>query len=161
VDARTRSETVVAVDPRVTRAPGVGNREQMRQMLRWWRLASGLLCAWCLVVALSSCSRHRQLATPNEEESVVLVVDNRNWQDVVIYAVHDGSRSRLGLVVTARTATFTLPPSYVTRGGDLYFIADPVGATRSYSSERIVVQLGQYIEWTLESGLERSSLLVR
>ena len=92
---------------------------------------------------------------------MVLVVDNRNWQDVVVYAVHDGTRSRLGLVVATRTATFTLAPSYVTKGGDLYFVADPVGATRSYSSERVVVQRGQYIEWTLESGLERSSLLVR
>jgi hypothetical protein len=113
-------------------------------------------------MTLAGCARRHQVASADSaEEAVVLIVDNRNWQDVVIYAVHDGSRSRLGMVVTARTATFTLPPSYVTKGGDLYFIADPVGATRSFSSERVVVQPGQYIEWTLESGLERSSLLVR
>ena len=118
--------------------------------------------AWCLTLALVGCARHRQLASAETaEDAVVLIVDNRNWQDLVIYVVHDGSRSRLGLVVAARTASFTLAPSYVTKGGELYFIADPVGATRSYSSERVVVQPGQYIEWTLESGLERSSLLVR
>jgi hypothetical protein len=130
-------------------------------LLRWQRAAGHWLGAWCVIVSLVGCSRPRQLPVANEEEDVVLVVDNRNWQDVVVYAVHDGTRSRLGLVVATRTATFTLAPSYVTKGGDLYFVADPVGATRSYSSERVVVQRGQYIEWTLESGLERSSLLVR
>ena len=126
-----------------------------------WRRAVHLLLVCGLLAADLACSRHRQLGPPSEEESVVLVVDNRNWQDVVIYAVHDGSRSRLGMVVAARTASFTLAPSYVTKGGDLFFIADPVGATRTYTSERVVVQHGQYIEWTLESALERSSLLVR
>ena len=156
MDARTRSETVVARYSRVRRTPA-----ERGWLTPWRRSASHWLSAWCVVVLLVGCSRPRQVPAASEENDVVLVVDNRNWQDVVVYAVHDGSRSRLGLVVATRTATFTLAPTYVTKGGDLYFVADPVGATRSYSSERVVVQRGQYIEWTLESGLERSSLLVR
>ena len=158
MDARTRPQTVVALNSRVRAI--VDARGDVAPAL-WWRQASRLLGVWCFLCVLTSCARPGQLTPESDDESVVLMVDNRNWQDVVVYAVHDGSRSRLGLVVAARTASFTLAPSYVTKGGDLYFIADPVGTTRSYSSERVVVQRGQYIEWTLESGLERSSLLVR
>ena len=95
------------------------------------------------------------------EAPVTLAVDNRNWSDVVLFAVVDGTRNRLGMVVAATKKQFQLSPSHMSQSGDLYLIADPIGDTRTFASERIQVQPGQMIEWTLESDLARSSLLIR
>lgn len=94
------------------------------------------------------------------EQPVVLTVENRNWQDVVVYAVYDGTRNRLGMINTARTVSFRLASRLVGHGGSLYFIADPIGASKHFQSEMVVVQPGQVISWTLESGLERSSISI-
>src|SRR5215208_4009415 len=96
-----------------------------------------------------------------EQAPVVLTVENHNWQDIVVYAVYDGSRSRLGMITTARTVSFRLPPRLIGRSGNLYFIADPIGASKRFESEMVVVQPGQIISWTLETGLERSSISIR
>lgn len=127
------------------------------------------LCA-TLAAALPSChARPRQRAArPLPDAPILVVVDNRNWQDIVLYAVCDGTRARLGLVTAVSTQTFALPDGLRTLGGELYLIADPVGRAEQsgrqltrFTSERVQVQPGQRIEWTLQSALERSSMLVR
>lgn len=125
----------------------------------------GALCA--AAVACAGHSRAPEAPDPDDAPEtfaaspVTLTVENRNWQDIVVYGVMDGTRDRLGMVVSATSKTFTLRGGHMSRGGELYFIADPIGDSHNFTSERVQVQPGAHIEWTLESGLERSSLSVR
>jgi len=121
-----------------------------------------------LFVCVAGCASRQSAGAPtpaaapaDDDTTVTLWVDNRGWQDIVIYVVHDGSRNRLGMVGAAKNAKFTLPTSLRSQGGEMYFVADPIGDLHRFASERVLVQPGQYIEWTLENGLERSSILVR
>ena len=93
-------------------------------------------------------------------EGTSITVDNRSWLDVVVYALSDGTRLRLGMVSAAASGTFALPRQALRAGTDLRFLADPVG-DRPFTTERVLLQPGQHVHLTLESELARSSLLVR
>jgi hypothetical protein len=52
-------------------------------------------------------------------------------------------------------------PARMIGGGRLITLeANLIGATRSVRTERLLVQGGQRVEWTLETGLERSTVAV-
>jgi len=103
-------------------------------------------------------------ATAAEETKapVMVSVENRNHLDVIVYAVQEGrGRERLGLVTSGAVGRFNLPRRTVVRGGDLYLIAHPVGTTENYTSDRVNPQPGQRVIWTLQQGMERSSIVVQ
>jgi hypothetical protein len=64
------------------------------------------------------------------------------------------------MVTATRTQSFEMPARLITGGRLIVLEADPIGATRPVRTERLAVQGGQNVEWTLESGLERSSVAV-
>ena len=89
-------------------------------------------------------------------------VENRNHLDVIVYAVHEGgARERLGLVTSGSIGRFNLPRRAAARGGDLYLVAHPVGTNDNYLSDRVNPQPGQRVTWTLQQGMERSSIVVQ
>ena len=119
-----------------------------------------------LVAALSltACSRRggngESNPTPDYSSPVKVVVDNKHWQDVTVYVLHDGERSRIGTATATTIATFSVPRRQIGQSGLIRLIADPVGALSGISTETIVVQPGQQVQWTLESQLRRSSVAV-
>ncbi|HET7457594.1 MAG TPA: hypothetical protein VFJ74_08055 [Gemmatimonadaceae bacterium] len=93
---------------------------------------------------------------------VTVSVENRNHLDVIVYAVHEGgARERLGLVTSGSVGRFNLPRRAAARGGDLYLVAHPVGTNDNYLSDRVNPQPGQRVTWTLQQGMERSSIVVQ
>ena len=99
---------------------------------------------------------------PRFQDQTPLAVENRNFQDVVIWVIHDGTRSRVGSVTATATANFVLKSDILRQPGTLQFAAHAVGeGRRIFVSDPIGVQPGQRVEWVLESGFERSSLTVR
>jgi hypothetical protein len=118
----------------------------------------GILLA-VLVVTSACFSRNPQ--PPEAVEPIVLLVENRHWSDVTISIVHDGVANRLGVATAAATAQFRLPPHTLGASGIVSFVADPVGATNVLRSETIIVKPGQYVKWSLERDLRRSSLIVQ
>lgn len=90
-----------------------------------------------------------------------LTVVNRYRADVVVFVarVGEGVLTRLGTVAAAGRARFALPERFVGDPAGVYLVADPIGAGRM-ASERVLVGPRQRMEWTLESGLERSMLAV-
>jgi hypothetical protein len=73
----------------------------------------------------------------------------------------DGNQSRrLGMVAGLSTKNFVFPYRRLTSGGKLRLRAYPVGGQGSHDSEDLLIQPGQWIKWTLESDLSRSSLAV-
>ncbi len=112
-------------------------------------------------VAVSACWRRGgNEQGPLYSGPVKVVVDNKHWQDVTVYVVHDGERSRVGVATATTIATFTLAPHQLGQTGLIRLIADPIGSRTMLSTENIVVKPGQEVQWTLESQLQRSVIAV-
>jgi hypothetical protein len=92
------------------------------------------------------------------DAEVALEVENHGWSDIVIYLVRGTAADRLGMVGSLNTKTFVFPFRRLGTGSDVRLRAYPIGGPRSFTSENLLVQPGQWIKWTLESDLTRSFL---
>src|SRR6266853_4558211 len=117
-----------------------------------------------LLLAASACfifnhgKADRPPAVDVPEGEIALSITNHNFLDVVVYVVHDGQQTRVGTVTGSSSAIFYLPGRLLGQGRELQLLGHPIGGTDLASTETIVVQPGQYIEWTLETDLRRSSV---
>jgi hypothetical protein len=91
---------------------------------------------------------------------VQLVLNNRYWLDIVVRVEHDGETTRIGQVAAASSARFSVPSWAMGASGYIRFVADPVGSPERSASDWVNIWGGQTVEWTLESQLDRSSMLV-
>ncbi len=108
-----------------------------------------------------------QTAANAPEGEIALNVINHNYLDVVIYVLHHGVRTRVGSVTGSTSTVFLLPTRLLGQGREIqlrgYAIGskDPsLGGQEYAATEILIVQPGQYIEWTLETDLRRSSVAV-
>jgi hypothetical protein len=97
--------------------------------------------------------------TPVEATTdVPLEIANHNWLDVIIYVVRDGQPMRLGIASASSSASFTVPARLLGQGREMRLWGHPIGGTGGTLTESVVVQPGQWVEWTLESDLDRSAI---
>src|SRR5213592_2679403 len=89
---------------------------------------------------------------------IALSVTNHNYLDVVIYVLHDGQQTRIGTVTGSSSQVFYLRARLLGMGREIRLLGHPIGGQDLARTETIVVQPGQYIEWTLETDLRRSSV---
>lgn len=75
----------------------------------------------------------------------MVVVDNRRFVDMTVYVVNGGERIRLGLAVGNSTTRLTIPLRIVRTSRELQFLADPIGSSRTGTSERLFVQAGDTV----------------
>jgi hypothetical protein len=112
--------------------------------------------------SIAACSHHAspdKSPTPSEANlDIPLEVTNHNYLDVIISVVHDGQSTRVGTAGGSSATSFALPPRLLGQGREIRLIGHPIGGEGSVITETVVVQPGQYIEWTLESDLKRSSI---
>lgn len=108
------------------------------------------------MVSLACSNRHRTEAEPVSD--IPLKVTNRNWLDIVVYVVHGGERTRIGMVTSASAQEFLLPARLLGQAHELSLIGEAIGSNDVARTETLVIHSGQYIEWTLESDLRRSSV---
>ncbi len=115
-----------------------------------------------LIVALglSSCMLFRKRTRVQSSDPVTLQVVNHNWNDIVIYAVVDGMRTRLGDVASSRTATLKLPSTLVTATGMLQLLLDPLGSRSTFRTGSIMVNGGQQVRLQIENELRLSTWTV-
>ena|SRR5437667_812632 len=100
-----------------------------------------------------------QSATADVPESeIALSVTNHNYLDVVVYVLHDGQRTRIGTVSGSSSTVFFLPIRLLGQGREIRLYGDAIGNDAYAVTDILVVQRGQYIEWTLETDLRRSSV---
>jgi hypothetical protein len=115
-----------------------------------------------LLLLAPSCWRHRKPAQAGAldapEGEIALRVTNHNFLDVAIYVVHDGQRTRVGTVTGSSSQVFFLPFRLLGQGREIALFGDPIGSTAFARTEVLIIQPGQYIEWTLETDLRRSSV---
>jgi hypothetical protein len=117
------------------------------------------LVAVLLSVSLGSCSGKIE-SGPAPLEAIPLEITNRHYLDITIYAIHDGQRTRLGVAGGSGHTKMVVPARLLGAGRELRLYGDPVGSSDRAISDVIVVQPGQYIEWLLEPGLDRSTISV-
>src|SRR3989440_2643003 len=117
-----------------------------------------------LLLAVSGCfifnrgKTHAQAPGAVPEGEIALSVTNHNYLDVVVYVLHDGQQTRVGTVTGSSSAVFFLPVRLLSMGHELQLLGDPIGSPDYARTPTLVIQPGQYIEWTLETDLRRSSV---
>jgi hypothetical protein len=125
-----------------------------------------LLTIGLVLAAGAGCSRAAQAGDEDRElvyrsDAVLTVrIVNRSQLDATIFLLHDGARDRLGTVTAASASDFAVRARALANG-DFMLVADPVGATRTSTTERLHVNQGTEFIWTIEADFSRSSVLVR
>lgn len=129
--------------------------------------------AVCGMLATAGCaSRHSRVAEePLPDNVLVLEVENHNWSDVVIYVVHDGTRSRFLDVSAAKSAMEPIPARFVGSNGMVRLLIHRIGGADNsvlvvrrggvaddYLTPAVSVRTGNTVSLTLESDLQRSTL---
>jgi hypothetical protein len=89
-------------------------------------------------------------------EPVLVMVESHNWSDITIYLIAGGLPQRLGMVTALSSASFDFASHRLNTSAGVRLRALPV-AGRAFTSEPILVQPGQVINWTLENDLDSSS----
>lgn len=95
---------------------------------------------------------------PEGSPDIPLEIANHNWLDVIIYVIRDGQPVRVGIANASSSASFTLPARLLSQGHEIRLWGHPIGGRGGTLTESVVVQPGQWIEWTLESDLNRSAI---
>ena len=126
---------------------------------RWSRAAATILLT--LVALSASACRHSVMQQQAINGSITLRIANNNQLDVTVYAVNQGLRVRIGTVTSTSTAHFELSLRQIGATGEFRLLADPIGSTRTVTSEIVHVFPGQTVEWMLAPDLRQSSLSIR
>ena len=116
-----------------------------------------------VLVALTVLACRKRDATtpaPDPNTAVPVEIENHYMGDVTIYLVRGSLRQRLGMVTALGTAEFTFPWRWLSQSGSSRLLAYPIAGARAQLSEPLIVQPGQWIKWTLEADLTRSSMAV-
>lgn len=129
-------------------------------------LAIGLTAA----VVVVGCASHRRAPSPpiasafgdtaSSLDSLVLEIENHNWSDIVVFALHDGRSSRLAQVTAGRSLSVPLLPRHLGPMGTLRLSVHPIGGSSDYTSESLSLRTGNTIRLTVESRVVHSSVAV-
>src|SRR5438874_13783812 len=128
------------------RLPGLRSRP-MRSRLRAALAALLFLGASaCFIFNRGKSDPRPAFDTPEGE--IALNVTNHNYLDVVIYVVHDGQQTRVGMVTGSSAAMFFVPARLLGMGREVQLYGRAIGSDASARTQTLIVQPGQYIEWT-------------
>ncbi len=115
-----------------------------------------------LALLLAACVGRAPRSQPApQEQPVTVLMLNRNWATVNVYAVRDGSWSRLGMVTTNASAQARLPSWAVTGAGSVRLKVEAIGSRETYVTDPILVAAGQQITLTVQPALRMTSWAVQ
>lgn len=134
-----------------------------------------VVCVLGGTLAAAACSANRAPEAPDPEmaqSDVLVVVNNKTYNDYDIFAVHDGQVTRFGQVTASSKVSLVMPRTYLGQGRQVRLRGEPVGGNRRVTinanivnakpvtSEQVTVQPGMSMEWTLEQDLTHSALVL-
>jgi len=137
--------------------------------MRHLRRSFAALAIGLVAGTLVGCAAHRRVPLPasaaSEDsapslDSLVLEIDNHNWSDIVVFALHDGRSSRLAQVTAGRSVSLPLRPQHIGAMGTLRFAVHPIGGSSDYTSESLSLRTGSTVRLTVESRVGHSSVAV-
>lgn len=97
---------------------------------------------------------------PAPSRATTVRVENFNWNDVTVFVVQNGVRTRLGTVTSMSTGSFRLPSQVLASTGSVRLLADPIGSSRGYMTEPILVRAGSQVAFNVQNSLTLSSVAV-
>src|SRR5882672_6987750 len=83
------------------------------------------------------------------EGEIALTVTNHNYLDVVVYVLHDGLQTRIGTVTGSSSALLFLRERLLGMGHELQLYGRAIGSDAFARTQTLIIQPGQYIDWTL------------
>lgn len=92
-------------------------------------------------------------------------IQNDNMQDLSIFVLHNGTKTKIGIAGAAQATTFTFPARLSQGAATVQLAAVPLiggrfGWRKSIVSEAISVHQGERVVFNLESDLARSTIAV-
>ena len=120
---------------------------------------------WLGVMALvAGCGASRATSTPPAPEQdasaaadtaarqpIQVRIDNRNFSDMNVYLVNEGTRVLLGSAPGMAKTTLSLPSSSVSGRWQVRLMADPIGGSSAIRTPSLLVAPGQNVYWTIGS----------
>jgi hypothetical protein len=117
-------------------------------------LAGALATACAPAATVPSAALTLHLTSPRQ----VVRVTNHNWNDMEVYAIRNGSRRTLGVVGAAQQATLLVSEDMLDIDGTLQLAARIQGRRDMIVMDPVRVPSGDYLDWSLENELGRSSV---
>ena len=111
--------------------------------------------------ALTGCMLFKKKPPADPTMPVTIEVENNNWSDVVIYALVDGSRTRLGSVGAANRAKIEIPRGAMRLPGNVTLLLDPLGSRATYRAGPMSVSFGNLVRLKVENELRLTSWTVQ
>jgi hypothetical protein len=118
------------------------------------------VAAVTLLTTACSTATYPTRETARRGATTEITVTNNNWSDMTVYALRNGSRIRVGTVVSGSRERFRLPVGFDTGSGALRLVADPIGSNEAFVSEPMAVAPGTRVVWKIENHIELSSYYV-
>ena len=98
---------------------------------------------------------------PLEPSGFSLILNNRHLLDVNIFLQHDGQPDRIATVTSSSSQSIVLPLRMLGQSKTIRIIAEPIGDETRYTTDILLVQPGQIIEFNVESMIARSNYSIQ
>ena len=113
--------------------------------------ARGLVLA--LVVTSLGCSTGRRAHNADEGPvRTTIEVQNQDFNDMTVYVLSNGARTRLGIAPGNKTTVLTIPEYLIIGVPLMRFVADPIGGNRTPVSEEVDVNSGDQLVMIIQPG---------
>ncbi len=127
-------------------------------------MRSAILVMLAAMLSSGCAGRARQSQSgsqPAPEPPVTIVMENRNWATVNVFAVRDGSWARLGLVPTNGRERAVLPRWAMSGTGFVQLKVEAVGSRETYLTDPIMITWGQQLVLYVQPAMRMTSWAVR
>jgi hypothetical protein len=108
-----------------------------------------------LVLAIASIGCRTGKASRNTDEGplrTTIDVQNQDFNDMTVYVIVNGARTRLGTAPGNKTTVLTIPEYLLFGTTFVRFVCDPIGGTRTPVTEEIDVSPGDQLVMIINPG---------
>jgi len=126
-----------------------------------WTTRMGLLGLMALVAGCGASRSTPASPAPKQDASAAadstarqpirVQIDNRNFSDMNVYLVNEGTHVLLGSAPGMSKTTLTLPSGSVSSRWHVRLMADPIGGSNAIRTPTLLVAPGQNVYWTIGS----------
>lgn len=94
------------------------------------------------------------------DRPVTVEVENQSWNTVHVYVLAGGQYQSLGQLSSQNTERYEIPRAMHSQRNEIRLAADPIGSREAFISDRIFVEPGDAVSWTLTEPLAHSRVFV-
>jgi hypothetical protein len=132
-----------------------------RALVAAFALATAALVGGCATGRAMAGQEDLTAAQAAPPGAVIVHVADDNWQDVDVFAIRNGQRVRLGLVTSQSASDFRLPAYFLVGAPTVQLFIHPIGSSGGYTSESLLISVGQTVDMHVENNLNLTSYSVR